>query len=164
LHERDGFGREFQPDERRLRETDAVLATDRPAKRDDPFEQLPLGLSRSAEGVVVGWVDQYVDVDVTVTDVTKAWYRQVSACSKLVDQLEEISDLSHGHDDVVVDLARRQGPQGERQSPPFIPQAVSLCLRLSLSDVGRPVCPTRSRDARKFLLDRRRQPIDLNEK
>ena len=46
LHQRDLFRRQLDRQIARLREADAVLAADRSLERDDPLEQLALGLRR----------------------------------------------------------------------------------------------------------------------
>ena len=60
----------------RLREADAVLAADRAFERDDPLEQLALGLRRAGALLRVVAVDHQVDVDVAVAGVAERGHSQ----------------------------------------------------------------------------------------
>ena len=79
-----------------------------PSSATTPLEQLPLrpraraGARRRSSGG-----DHDVDVDVAVADVAEARNRQSESRLELVDELEQLRNAALRHDDVVVELERR---------------------------------------------------------
>ena len=92
-----------------LREADAVLAADRPLERHDAFHQRADSLRRARHGLGVGRIHHHVDVDVAVAGVSEARDAQAVFGAEPLDQIDQFRDAAVRHDDVVVQLERRDG-------------------------------------------------------
>ena len=115
-------GDSSRPRYARFRESDAVLAADRSFERDHAFEELAFGFRRAPHLVGIAGIDHQVDVDVAVAGMAEARDQQPVLATHALDELEELRHAAARHDQVVVDLARRERAQRDTTARGALPR------------------------------------------
>ena len=91
----------------------------------------PWNSSRSAAAArrissAFGRIDHQVDVNVAVAGMAEAGNQQPVLVAHAIDEVEQLRHAAARDHDVVVDLARRQRPQRERQLATRLPDRVAI--------------------------------------
>src|SRR3990170_3935082 len=104
LHQRNLVLGQLQRQERRLRKADAVLAADRPFKRDDARKQHVLRGVRPLDLLRIVRIHHEIDVNVAVSCMPETGNPQAILLLDAGDEREQFRNAPLGHDHIMVEL------------------------------------------------------------
>src|SRR5205823_3753262 len=107
-----------------LGEADSVLPRDRPAQIDGGLEHL-FHRRVAARALLLGFEEQ-IDMQVAVAGMSVARRRQAKALTDGAHPPDQLDEPAAGDGDVLADLVRPDGGEGNRDHPPRFPDAAAL--------------------------------------